>query len=151
NSQNTPIHLTLLSTFLISPHPLSFSAPRNSLQFPIFQLHNTTFDAASPLRLPTDIFTPQRITPPLTLLNPSTSHSKTFAVYIDVTVKLGVIKLLTEIGLCEEIKAIDRECPLKRHQECAYLDIPREVPRISVTPSTLTETSHLSPHLFRMY
>ncbi|KAI9329130.1 ML domain-containing protein [Zopfochytrium polystomum] len=51
--------------------------------------------------------------------------------YADVTVKLGVIKLVdSRLDLCKEAKGIDLECPFKEGKQLVEhtVDIPREVP-----------------------
>lgn len=55
--------------------------------------------------------------------------------YIDVTVKLGLIKLLQKrFDLCEESQKVDKPCPLKQgdHQLQTTVDLPKEIPPVSI-------------------
>uniref|UniRef100_A0A1D1YWQ7 Phosphatidylglycerol/phosphatidylinositol transfer protein n=1 Tax=Anthurium amnicola TaxID=1678845 RepID=A0A1D1YWQ7_9ARAE len=51
--------------------------------------------------------------------------------YIDVTVKLGLIRLLQKrFDLCEESQKVDKPCPLKRGRQTlsTTVNLPREIP-----------------------
>jgi hypothetical protein len=55
--------------------------------------------------------------------------------YIDVTVKLGLIKLLQKrFDLCEQSKSVGKPCPLEkgRQELNVVVDLPKEIPPVSI-------------------
>lgn len=55
--------------------------------------------------------------------------------YIDVTVKLGLIKLLQKrFDLCEESQKVNKPCPLEQgdQQLSTTIDLPKEIPPVSI-------------------
>jgi hypothetical protein len=55
--------------------------------------------------------------------------------YIDVTVKLGLIKLLQKrFDLCEESQKVNKPCPLEAgdQQLSTTVDLPKEIPPVSI-------------------
>ncbi|KAJ3099951.1 Phosphatidylglycerol/phosphatidylinositol transfer protein [Phlyctochytrium bullatum] len=107
---------------------------------------------------PDDVFQPQKIalTPdpprrgkPLTVeVIGETTEDVTEGAYADVVAKLGVIKLVDRrLDLCEEIKQINRECPVEKgHQEIVHtVDIPKEVPPGKYTISVDAFTASGAP------
>ncbi|KAJ3215368.1 Phosphatidylglycerol/phosphatidylinositol transfer protein [Dinochytrium kinnereticum] len=142
-----PFTLMGLLALFLSTSTAATPQKRDRLQFPLFELMNTT----QPIRAldgsvvscggPDDVFQPKRISlipdppkrgKPLTVeVLGDLSEDVTVGSYADVIAKLGVIKLVEKrLDLCEEIKQIGRECPVQKgSQEITHtVDIPREVP-----------------------
>lgn len=55
--------------------------------------------------------------------------------YVDLQVKYGLIKLInTRADLCEQMKAVDMECPLKKGETnlTKIVELPKEIPPVRI-------------------
>ena len=74
--------------------------------------------------------------------------------YVEVVVKYGVITLLRQnLDLCEQMKNIDEECPLKEGPMSVKKDveIPKEVPPVRFPVNLILVLDETCPPVYAFY